>query len=103
MMKTKFDIGEIVMVPAKIYSISIDDGKIEYLVNAGKARIGEFGHVNMRVKEEDLVSLTDGSESIHEKLRDIIEWINSSSDHQLFIERDGKGKIVKAMLEVTRE
>ena len=102
-MKTKFDIGEIVMVPSKIYSISIEDGKIEYHVTAAKARIGEFERVNMRVKEKDLVGLTDGSETIHEKLGDIIEWVNASSGHRLIIEKDSKGKIVKAMLEVTRE
>ncbi len=102
-MKTKFDTGERVLVPAKVNYISITGQSIEYRVTAEKGYIGGNQLASMSIKEENLIGLTDGSGSIHEKLRDIVEWINASSDHRLIIEKDSKGKIVKAMLEVTRE
>ena len=103
-MKTKFDTGERVLVPAKVNHISIEGQCVEYYVTAEKGYIGGANQLaSMRIKEEKLVGLTDGLKSIHEKLRDIVEWVNASSNHHIIIERDSRGKIVKAMLEVTRE
>lgn len=102
-MKTKYDTGEEVLVPAKVTRISIENEKIEYTVIS----INGFDDTNhkaeMRIVEENLVGLADGSETLCEKLRDVIEWVNESPSHRLFIESDKKGKIVKAVLEVTRE
>ena len=101
-MKTKFDTGERVLVPAKVNSISIAGQCIEYYVTAEKGSIGN-GNVlaSMYIKEENLVGLTDDSEPLHEKLRDIVAWVNASPDHRLIIETNGKGKIIGARLEVS--
>ncbi len=99
-MKTKFDTGEEVLVPAKVTRISIVNEKIEYTVISINGFDDTNHQAEMRIAEENLVGLTDGSESIQEKLRDIVAWVNASSDHHLNIETNGKGKIIGAILEV---
>ena len=99
-MKTKFDTGERVLVPAKVNYIEITGQCIEYRVTAEKGYLGGTQLASMSIKEENLVGLTDGSESLQMKLREIVTWVNESPDHRLVIENNGKGKIVGARLEV---
>ena len=99
-MKTKFDTGERVLVPAKVNCISIEGKCIEYYVTAEKGYIGPSQFASMYIKEENLVGLADYSESLQMKLRKIVTSVNESPDHRLAIESDGKGKIVNARLEV---
>ena len=99
-MKTKFDTGERVLVPAKVNYISITGQCIEYRVTAEKGYIGGNQLASMSIKEKNLVGLSDPDETLSEKLRDIVAWVNASSDHRLNIEMNGKGKIIGAVLEV---
>ena len=102
-MKTKFDTGEEVLVPAKVTRISIVNEKIEYTVSAINGFCDKNIHAVMRITEENLVGLTDQNEPLNEKLRDIVAWVNALPGRRLRIETNAKGKILKAVLEVLAE
>lgn len=102
-MQTKFDTGEEVLVPANVTRISIVNEKIEYTVMAINGFSEKNFHAEMRIAEENLVGLTDPNESLNEKLRDIVAWVNALPGRRLRIETNSKGKILKAVLEVLAE